>query len=266
MSITIPTYAISVTYLARETSRTIQDLGKRRRELAEKLDELRKKLEDEAGVKAIEQEMAKYKEEDERLKDRQLCLSAKGAVGYPFAGFFVALAVVAYGYYTGGNELSPAALFLSMGYGVYRLSKSLAAIERAAMRPEKVLLPDLKARFSSGASSMSFKVSQQQAVEFMITNEGEDVEEAVMVTFNFSPEFGVKPGTDYDVVKQGPTTAHPGWNSTFFKIDIIHVDLSIDVEVNLKLPDKPGSYVVPVVIRAKKVGKLESELRFEVMN
>ena len=80
MSITIPTYAISVSYLARETLRTIKDMEKRRRDLSEKLEELKKKLEQKPGVKELKSEIRAYEEEEKQLKDRLECLSAKGAV------------------------------------------------------------------------------------------------------------------------------------------------------------------------------------------
>jgi hypothetical protein len=113
MSITVPTYAIAVTYLARETSESRKDLQKRRKELAKKLEELKKRLEDEAGVASISAEIKKYEKEDETLKDRQLYLSAKGAVGYPFASFLLALAVAAYGYYWGAMKRFPFSWFFS---------------------------------------------------------------------------------------------------------------------------------------------------------
>jgi len=264
MSITVPTYAISVTYLARETSKSIQDLHKRRKELAEKLEELRKKLEDEAGVKAIEQEMAKYKEEDERLKDRQHCLSAKGAVGYPFAGLFTGLAVAAYGYYAGGNGWVPLALFLSMGYGVYRLAKSLVAIEQAAMRPEEVLLPALGVSFETRARSMSFKVAEQREVRFRVFNMGNDIAEKVHVMLFFTPEFQISPGPNYTVTRQGPLTRHPNHDGVTLRFQEIHVNLSQIRRVKLKTPDKPGTYDVPVEIRERRIGNIHSRLRFEV--
>lgn len=97
MSITVPTYAISVSYLARETSKSMEEMRKRRKDLSEKLDELKKRLEIELGVESIKQEIEKYEMEEKELKNRLTCLSAKGAVGYPFLFFVFALVLAAYG-------------------------------------------------------------------------------------------------------------------------------------------------------------------------
>lgn len=263
MSITVPTYAIAVTYLARETSESRKDLQKRRKELAQKLEELRKRLEDDAGVISISEEIKKYEKEDERLKERQLYLSAKGAVGYPFASFLLTLCVAAYGYYSGTDGAIWSFLLIFMGIGLFHLGKSLLAIEQAALRPEEVLLPALSVAFDSGADTTSCKAAEQKDITFLVRNQGKDLAETICAMFFFSPEFQVIRGGQRRA-KQLPVHTHPNYEAVIFDYDVIHPVVDVMSPVTLKMPDKPATYDVPVTVSARKIGRLEFRLRFEV--
>jgi len=264
MSITIPTYAIAVTYLARETSESRKDLQKRRKELAQKLEALKKRLEDEAGVASISKEIKEYEKEDNRLKSRQLFLSAMGAVGLPSVSFLSALVVAAYGYYSGGNGGTPLFLLTFMGIGLFFLAKSLLAIEQAAMRPEEILLPALRVTFASKATSMSAKASEKRIVTFLVWNEGKEHAEDLLVMAFFDPEFNIMRGGDYRIVRQLPESDHPDYNAVCLEEKLIHADTFNSYDVYLTMPKKAGSYFIPVQVRARKIGKLDSELRLEI--
>lgn len=264
MSITVPTYAIAVTYLARETSESRKDLQKRRKELVQKLEGLKKRLEDEAGVASILEEIKKYEKEDERLKSRQLYLSVKGAVALPFTSFLLALVVAAYGYYSGSNGVIPLFLLTFMGMGLFLLTKSLLAIEQAAMRPEEILLPDLRATFASKATSMSAKASEKRMVSFLIWNEGKEHAEDVLVMVLFEQGFRVGPGKNYSVVPQPSESEYADYTAVCFELNLMHADTFDSYDVNLTMPEKAGSYSIPVGIHARKIGKLNSELRLEI--
>lgn len=267
MSITVPTYAIAVTYLARETSESRKDLRRRRKELADKLEELKKRLEDDAGVASIAEEIRKCEKEDEHLKNRQLCLSMKGAVALPFVSFLLALLIAAYGYYSGGDVVILMFLLISLSMGVILLMKSLLAIEQAALRPEEVLLPDLKVTFDSGADTMSFKVSEEKSVGLLVTNLGKEIAEEVHVIYLFGPQFGIRQivGANYQAITQGPTSPYPNHKAVAFKIGAVPVIFAVMTEVHLVMPDKSGTYDVQVEIRARRVGLLKSQLHFVIL-
>jgi len=265
MSVTIPTYAIAISYLARETSKTMEDMKRRRKDLAEKLDQLKKELEEKPGVEAIEGEISKYKEEENELKNRLFSLSARGAVGLPFVFFILALALASYSIYTSITD----SLFLflamaSIGIGLIFLGKTLVAIERAALRPEEKFLPAFRVAFESGATIEKFKPSEEKAVPLLLYNYGKDAAEDVEIMFFFPPQFGVLPQPNYSLVKQPSFTTYPEYNATVFRVEVFHVDIFMLFSVSAKMPDTVGRYEIPAIIRARRIGKSEHKLSVEI--
>jgi hypothetical protein len=266
-SITVPTYAISVSYLARETLETLEDMRKRRKDLSEKLDELRKKLEKEPGVEGIKEEINKFEEEEAELKDRLECLSVKGAVGYPLGGFLLGLICAACGIYIlpGNASLLMLASIIFIVFGLYRLAKSLLAVEQAALRPEEKLLPTFRFSFTSGSSVETFKAKEQKEIEFLIINYGKDIAEDIDLMIFFPPEFKLLKKPAYDIVKQIPTARYPNYNAAEFEIKILHVEISQPGAVLVEMPEKTGSYKIPICIRARKIGKSDHQLTIKVI-
>lgn len=267
MAITVPTYAISVSYLARETLKTLEDMRKRRKDLGEKLDELRKKLEREPGIKGIKEEIKKFEEEEAELEDRLECLSAKGAVVYPLGGFMLGLACATYGIYTFPKNFGVFILtsIISIAFGIYRLGKSLFAVEQAALRPEEELLPTFRVSFVSGASIERFKAKEQKEIEFLINNYGKDVAEDVNVMILFPPEFKLLKKRGYVRVEQLLGSRYPGYNAARFTTKVLHVDLSMLYKALVGMPEKTGFYIIPVCVRARKIGKSDHQLTIEVV-
>jgi hypothetical protein len=267
MSITVPTYAISVSYLARETSKTLEEMRERREELSENLDELRRKLKKEPGVEEIKKEIQRFEEEETELKGRLECLSVKGAVSYPFVGFVLGLLCAASGIYFFPESTSllilPTILFVS--YGLYRLAKSLLAIEQAALRPEEKLLPTFRVSFASKSSIERFKAKEQKIIGFRISNYGKDVAEDVNVMVFFPPEFKVLKKPGYTIVPQGPAYRHAYHNAAKFRKKILYVELAAPFTVKAIMPDEPGIYPLPVCVRARVIGKSDHELTIEVV-
>ena len=267
MSITVPTYAISVSYLARETLKTLEDMRKRRRDLSEKLDELRKKLEEEPGVEGIKEEIEKFEEEEAELEDRLECLSAKGAVGYPFGAFALGLVCAAYGIYIfpENTSLPILASIISIAYGLYRLSKSLYAVEQAALRPEEKLLPTFRVDFESGATVEKYKLGEEKKVGFHVHNYGKEMAEDLDIMIFFPPVFELLKMRGYGIAKQGPKTRYPNYNAAEFDFKLIHVAFEMPLTVHVKMPQKPDIYKIPVAIRARKIGISDHQLTIEIV-
>jgi len=266
MAVTVPTYAISISYLAREPSKSMGDLKKRRKDLGQKLDQLKKELEVKPGVEAIEGEISKYKQEEAKLKDRLGCMSAKGAVAYPFGSFMVALLSASYNIYMNTVDLGASLLSIgAMAFGIYRLGKTLVCIERAALRPEEEFLPAFRVAFMSGATIERFKPGEQEEVTLVVTNYGKEIAENASIGFLFPPQFEILPKAAYSITKQDtPGVDYPGYYGAFFDVPVFHMDISGIFKILAKMPDKSGSYDIPVGIRAKRIGKSEHRLRFEI--
>lgn len=266
ISITVPTYAITVSYLARETKETLHEMKKRRADLSEKLEELRKQLKKEPGVQGIKEEIERFEEEEVQLKDRLQCLSVKGAVGYPLVGFMLGLifAGLTMFMYPDNFTLPFLASIFFIAYGLYRIAKSLLAVEQAALRPEEKLLPMFRVSFASGALVERFKAKEEQEIEFNVVNHGKEVAEDVNIMFFFPSEFKIVRARSGSIVKQQPTTRYAGYNSAYFEKPVFHSYLEITYAVRVKMPDKKGKHKIPVCIRAKKVERSDHQLIIQI--
>ena len=266
MSITVPTYAISVSYLARETAKTLEEMRKRRNDLGEKLSELKEKLKKEPGVEGIKEEIKKFEEEEAQLKDRLECLSVKGAVGFPFGAFALGLVFAASGIYASENvSLYVLASIGSVAYGLYRLGKSLLAVEQAALRPEEELLPLFRIAFESGATIERYQVGEEKKAELRFVNLGKEIAEDVNLMIFFPPEFSLLTYPGYRIIKQRPRTEYPNHTAAQFTFKLIHSGFDIALCVKLKMPQTPDTYVIPVAVRARRIGVTEHKLTIEVV-
>ena len=150
ISITIAVYAVSVSYLGRETSRSISRRRMRVTELKETLEALTTKIRDEKEINAIQKEIAFYKKQQKNLEGNLLWLSIKRAVFAPITFFSVSLLLCVFGMLEGLH--SEALLVLSSAFiviAVLCLGKTLKATENAALE-----VPKPKFEFFSGHLSL----------------------------------------------------------------------------------------------------------------
>jgi hypothetical protein len=138
ISITIAVYAISVSYLGREISRSISRKRRRVSELKETLESLSTRIKDEKEIDTMQKEIAYYKKQQRSLEGSLLWLSVKGAVLAPITFFSVSLLLCVFGIL---EVLYPEILLaLSSGFvviGAMCLGKTLKATEGAALEISK---------------------------------------------------------------------------------------------------------------------------------
>lgn len=133
ISITITVYAISASYLGRETSRSISRKRRRVAELKENLGSLSTRIKNEEGIGDIQREISRYKKEQKNLERSLLWLSVKGAVYTPTAFFSASLLACAFGILEVLNpEISLASSAVIIVFGALCLGKTLKATEKAA--------------------------------------------------------------------------------------------------------------------------------------
>lgn len=133
ISITIAVYAISASYLGRETCRSISRKRRRVTELKENLSSLSTRMKNEEGIGGIQREISRYKKEQKNLERSLLWLSVKGAVYAPTAFFSASLLACAFGILEVLNaEISLASSVIVIVFGVLCLGKTLKSTEKAA--------------------------------------------------------------------------------------------------------------------------------------
>lgn len=183
LSVTFPIYAISVNYLPQEKWEGEQETKKRidelKRKIAEKTDELQRGPPEPKKATELQEQIGKYRDELAGAKQRCQYLTAKGAVGYPSVALAIALLFVglAIHYYYEAVQLHTQELenrtllfgalaVLSIVYAVYRLYKTVSAVEVAALRPYKTV--EFQIGFGNGFET-SAKVKVGKSADLVLS-------------------------------------------------------------------------------------------------
>lgn len=279
ISVTIPTYAISITYLGRETEGTLKELERRRGRFSDKLDELRNRIQHETSttaLQAIKQEVSLFEKEEERLRNRLFFLSAKGAVFFPVVFYIMSLSSSVYGIvYATDEQLFPTLLgaAFSLFVGLALLWGTLRGVEDAALRPEDKLLPAFTVTFLDETTTRSFPAGTVQVVGIRVRNNGEVMAKCVEVFALFPPDFDVplvsepealvsKQPVERDRVIHGIPTK--GYHSFWIKFNEIHSTISKTSSLsNVKIPARQGAYSIPVLILSEQTKPSEHVLTIE---
>jgi hypothetical protein len=265
VAVTIAVYAISVTYLGRETSLSIWRVRKKTEDLKKRLREKNDKLQN-AEMKEIKssylQEIEVGEKEVKDLQGRINWLKLRRAVLFPSLFFIIAFMLSSFGILIGSTfEVVLFLSGLSMFTGFYCLLRTLLSIESAALR---VPLPKIRVFFRSRSSVLAIEPRKRQAVEFIFNNEGEEIAENLEIYLNFPNDFKLKGGAGYNVVPQGELTDYVGHTAAVFQIERLHVDVYTYRLVKFVSPSKAGSYEVPVSVREKRSGRSEVRLTIKV--
>lgn len=269
ISITVPTYAISVSYLARETI-TAQEIMKRRREeLQKKLEEYKSRLAASPDTKELKDGIKNYERQIKEIKTNLFDLYARSAVWRPIFFFLVALIFSAIGSYDSTSSDAGAILYMavvSISFGLVSLGRSLRGIERAALRET---VPKFEVKFGSGVTSEKFKVREQKLLSFSIKNIGEELAENVRLMIFFPPNFLIKKGYYDNIVTQGDEADYPKYKAVFFFLTppyYIYADDVFYFHVLLRMPEQTGKYEIPIEISARNMKKSDHRLTIEVVN
>ena len=265
ISITIGVYAISVSYLGRETSRSISRKRRRVTELKENLASLSTRIKNEKEVGAIEKEIAHYKKEQKQLEGGLLWLSVKGAVYAPTTFFSVSLLLSVLGILEVLNPdilLAFSSVFIIIGG--FCLGKTLKSTERAALEIPK---PKYDVFFGS-TELMTKRCKANTRIELypIIHNIGDERSENALVVI-FVPK-GIKVEDVAEGWKKalGIKKAIPYGDfadsySQF--LDVVNVDAYNGLGGLFVVAKKTGTYKFSVEVK-EKTGKSSHELILEV--
>lgn len=140
ISVTVPTYAISASFLGKETARTMLRIQQRRKETERKVTSEAKNIEE------MQAAIRRYTLEEQNLKDRLNRMSLQGVVGFPAVFYAFALFVALAGIHEYPNPFPPGAApysalvlcVVAVVVGSIFLGRALQAIERVAREVETV--------------------------------------------------------------------------------------------------------------------------------
>lgn len=241
--------------------RRIEKLQKRLEEAKETghLDKFR--LIDE--ILKTEGEIASYNDKLKHLEERVTLLTRRGAVIWP-SGFFaatLALNIIASGIAASQN---PAAFTLwlaslgTLGYGIFRVFKTLGAIQEVTISSEEALekLPEavkkalkeleeekkpiLKLGFLEAQPPFHTEVESEMAIKFTTSLERGDIASKVAVVF-FAP-----PGFEFLGSPKGPLPSKKYVSYVSTEFDLKEIIRPIDKVrwVKLKAPSQPNRYTL----------------------
>jgi len=270
ISVSIANYAISASYLGRETRLTRRRMEKRTQELDARIKELQNKG---LSIEGVEKEATKAKSDMDALKRRLYFLSWIGAVLVPSFFFVVSLVLSILGMNTdilltyleiaGQNTLVQSLLLysvLSLGGGFSILLVVIGIIDSAA---RKIPIPEFEVYFKGCLlKTLKCKRKQMSVITLCIKNKGEDLAEEALVLVHFPPTFEVQP-IKYAIIKQGPETDHPNYNSAIFDIDRMYPDTVLHTDVRITTPDDNEIHEIYVSIYETKSGHSEYKLTIQ---
>lgn len=302
MSVTIPTYSLSVSFLSRETKRTKLELERRREDLDKRRREV--SLLSEPGVTALKEELAKYDKDIARIQQRLDALNVTTAFVLPFLCFTFGLIMTGYAFLgfaglvatsllgqLGTADIFSAFAVVFLATGIVFLGRTLYRVNEAALNPET--LSSFRVSFEAGSTAERFSVSEERAVNIIVHNIGKEMAEDVLVQAYFPKDFtflqqvgkvaeGMQDKLGQELKEEiqiefkaaslnfgkqpnNPLMDFPGHPTATLSVPRLHEDNLFILPVNLRMPIKQGKRQVHVCVWEKRLGKSTYELSFEIV-
>jgi hypothetical protein len=259
ISVTIANYAISASYLGRETRLTRRRMEKRKQRLDGTIRELQAKG---LPIEELKKETKKAEGDITALNNRLFFLSWSGAVILPSICFVISLVFAVIGMNSDillpnisiDGLMSSSLSFLGLGF-VFLLIV-ISVIDSAA---RKLPIPEFDVYFEPKTDTLKMKRKERRLIEFSVCNKGEDIAQNLQIFVNFPPVFKLYPDS-YIIAKQTTETSYPNYNAAIFKIRMIHVDTISQLYLDLEAPDEITSYDIPLHIYERKTGLTKYKL------
>jgi hypothetical protein len=271
ISVTIANFAVSASYLGRETRLTRKRMEKRKQRLSEKLRELQEKT---LQIESLKKEIKEAEKDMSRLNSRIFLLSWLGAVILPTSSFMFSFIFAVLGMNADilfspqiqNTEVSGfvAASSSFMVGGFILLLVVIGVIDSAA---RKVPVPEFEVYFPDLTKTTKIKCKASAVITVCVNNRGEDMGENERIFVNFPPEFKVfELAGEYHIFKQGKDTDHPNFTAAIFSIDFHHIDTAFNLKIQLMPPDEKKPFQIPVDIYERKTERTKLELAIEVID
>jgi len=268
ISITIANYAVSASFLGRESRLSRQRMERREQELLDRLKGLRETTQ----IESIRNEIKQSGKEKRGLSVRIRLLSWLGAVILPSTFFIISLIcsilgmnaeVVWSGAYLENLNwlIGASALFISVGFSI--LLVVIRTIDSAA---RKVPIPGFEVCFPDRTNKSVLKRNQQTEIEILITNKGEDIAENMQIFVTFPNAFKILGRNHYESYESDPLGRFPNCIYAMFKKDLLHIQITTHIYISVTAPNVNKEYETNVQILEKKIGSTRSKLFIEVID
>lgn len=267
ISVSIANYAISASYLGRETRLTRRRMEKRKQRLDGTIKELQAKG---LPIEELKKETKEAEDDIQTLGNRLFFLSWSGAVILPSICYIVSLASAVIGMNSDilltnpltQNTAVNGLITLSvsfLGLGFVFLLVVIGVIDTAARR---IPIPEFEVYFGNHEEILKCVRKQPENITIKVGNKGEDVAEDVMILIHFPPVFQVI-GMGYAVTKQEPETDHPNFNTAVINAERIYPDTVLGNLVRIVSPDDTQTHEIFIVIYEAKSGHTKYKLTIQ---
>jgi len=271
ISVSIANYAISASYLGRETRLTRARMRKRKQKLDTRIKELQAKG---LLIGDLKRETKQAEDDIKSLSNRLFFLSWTGAVLLPFLCFIGSFLIAVFGMNTGIIPNLPAnfqddfirnsviSSSACLGLGFLFLLVVVGVIDSAARR---IPVPEFGVTFGNYESKIELKCNEKKSIMLNVENVGEDVAEDAQVFVEFPNVFQIEKQSFYNV-HPADFRYFPDCIEVEHTIDLVHVGVSIRMPIFVTAPNLKKTYEISIIIRERKSGVSKHRLEIEVVD
>jgi hypothetical protein len=271
LSVTIANYAVSASYLGRESRLSRWRMKKRQDRLLERLKELRETTQ----IGSIKKEIGEAEAEQRGLGLRIFLLSWLGAVILPSMFFTISFICSVFGMNAEilsqdletQRFLEQQLIIFSSGTLATGFMILLFVIRTIDSAARKLPIPEFEVWLQKRGELSKFKRNEKTTMALSVRNRGEDIAEDVMILVHFPPTFGFHKVSGYFTCKQGPETENPDFNTAIFTIEKpFYIDTILNNTIYVTTPDEKKTYEIYVSVYERKTGISKYKLAIEVVD
>jgi len=265
ISVTFPIYAISVNFLPQQKWENEKERKKRMEELKAKISELTVQLggQDSDTETKMREQLDKYEAEKKGTELRYQYLTARGAVGIPVVLLVLSLLFAVFGIYgfyidsQGAISLGVlSALFSAVA--LYRLYKTISAVEYGALRPERTV--EFVVGFGEKYEKrISIELRKTTSAKLVVKPESEIENLFIQVDFPAELELGRKTNDPSITITEYEDVTVYGYTEVY-----IPKESGIGFSFSMT-PKKKGEYTAKVSVCAKRIYEYHENLTIEVV-
>jgi hypothetical protein len=265
ISVSIANYAISASYLGRETRLTRSRMEKRKQKLNERVKELQAKG---LPIGELKKETKEAEDDIKGLSNRLFLLSWLGAVVLPSIFFIVSLVIAVVGMNSDiFAEFAVNSLMIwaigSLGVGFTFLLIVIYVIDSAA---RNIPIPEFEVFFKNHAKSISIKPNATEIISFFICNNGEDIAEDAEIFVVFPNTFKAQESPYYSVQRTSSEGHYPDTTCIYFTFNFLHIGSTQRLPIRITAPSEKKMCDIIVDIRERKTEASKHHLSIEVVD
>jgi hypothetical protein len=272
VAVAIANYAVSASYLGRETRLTRTRMERRKKKLSKHLAEMQKDSQTNQ-IPRLEKEIDKAKKDIRGLNNRIFFLSWVGAVILPSSLFLISFIFSIFGMNVTSlftNEQAQitatqgfiviSAFMTSVGFVL--LFVVIRNIDSAAKNSP---VPVIEMRFleSDSNGKIILKNNIESKIHVDVRNTGEDMAENTEIYIHFPPQFKILKSLGYKVSKSLSSGKYPDYSLLYKSFGNLHIGTYYSIPVKLQ-PSVSGTFKIPITVCERKIGTNSFELELVV--